>query len=79
MATRGADLAERVQVCRSRLTEEPAPRIASDSQDAREAGPRGPKSHGANERGQVAAQGAHPRARTGAGVDGRDQKERGSR
>ena len=46
MAPGSADLAERVQLCRSRLTEEPVPRITPDSQDARKAGLRGSKSHG---------------------------------
>ena len=49
MAPGGADLAERVQFRRSRLTEEPVPRIAPDSQDARKAGVRGSKSHRAHQ------------------------------
>ena len=42
------DLAERVQLCRSRLTEEPVPRLTPDSQDARKSVLRGSKSHGAH-------------------------------
>jgi hypothetical protein len=79
MAPMSADLAESVQVYRSRLTEEPVPRITPNSQDARKAKVRGSKSHGAHKRGQVAAQGSHPRAMVGAWFDGRDQKKRGAR
>jgi hypothetical protein len=68
-----------MQLYRSRLTEEPIPRITPNSQDARKVGIRGAKSHGAHKGSQVAAQGARPRARIGAWIDGRDQKERGAR
>ena len=64
---------------RSRLPEELVPRIGPNSQDARKARIHGAKSHGTQKRGQVAAQGAHPRARIGAGIDDCDQKERGAR
>ena len=49
MAPGSADLAERVQLYRSRLTEEPVPRITPNSQDARKAGICGSKSHGPHE------------------------------
>jgi hypothetical protein len=78
MAPGSADLAERVQLYRSRLTEEPVPGIRPKAQDARKAGIHGSKCHGAQKGGQVAAQGAHPRARIGAWVDVRDEKERGA-
>jgi len=78
MAPGSADLAERVQLYRSRRTEEPVPRIRSDSQDARKAGIHGAKSHGAHKGGQVAAQRADPHVLIGAGIDGHDQKERGA-
>ncbi len=48
MALGSADLAERVQFCRSRLPEKPVPRIRPNSQDARKAGIHGSKSHGAH-------------------------------
>ena len=49
MAPGSADLAEWVQLYRSRQTEEPVPSITPDSQDARKAGIRRSKSHGAHQ------------------------------
>ena len=49
VAPGSADLAERVQLYRSRPTEEPVPRVTPDPHDARKAGLRGSKSHGAHE------------------------------
>ena len=74
-----ADLSERVQFRWSRLTEEPVPRIRSDTHNARKPVFRRSKSHGAHKRGQIGAQGSHLRPWLGAWVDGCDQKERGAR
>ena len=81
VAGTGADLAERVQLCRPRLSEEPVPRLRPERHDAREVFGGFAKPDRSYQPGEIPAQRSHLRAtieRTTIeiGVDRYDQKDR---